>query len=221
MYGCSIFENTDGSGWAHHINDCPTDNYSCGWYIRLFQDITFTEELRCMYDYYRQTILDTAHIFAYIDSVKSLVQNAQARHFQKWPILGISGPAPEVGNVATTYNAELDTLKKWINLRLQWLDENIPGLCPNVSVEGPGLELFNTFTYYPNPGDGDFHFEGIVNETTTLQMTIFDLTGKIIDHFAIRPGTTQFDYHLERKGIFFFNLSDNFGLIRSGKLIVL
>ena len=38
---CSIFEATDGSGWAHLINDCFTDNYSCGWYVRLLQDSTF------------------------------------------------------------------------------------------------------------------------------------------------------------------------------------
>jgi hypothetical protein len=221
IYGCSIFENTDGSGWAHHINDCPTDNYSCGWYIRLFQDSTFTEELRCTYESYRQTILDTAFIFAYIDSVRSLVQNAQARHFQKWPILGISGPAPEVGNVATTYNGELDTLKAWINLRLQWLDANIPGLCPNVFINDDRQEISNNLRYYPNPGNGNFHFEGDLNSAHPLQMTVYDLAGKIIDRVSIQPGQLKFDYRLNRKGVYFFNITDNNGLQRSGKLIVL
>jgi hypothetical protein len=87
LWGCSIFENLDGSGWAHHINDCPTDNYSCGWYIRLLQDDTFNKELRCAWEDYRQSILDTTYIFSYIDSVGNLVQNAQVRHFQKWPFL--------------------------------------------------------------------------------------------------------------------------------------
>jgi hypothetical protein len=221
MYGCSIFESLDGSGWAHHINDCPTDNYSCGWYIRLFQDTTFTDELRCAYDNYRLTILDTTHIFAYIDSVRSLVQNAQARHFRKWPILGISGPAPEVGNVATTYNGELDTLKAWISLRLQWLDENIPGFCPNVSIDEGRQDLFSTLRYYPNPGNGDFHFEGYINGSDPLQMTVFDLAGRMIDQLSIQPGNLRFDYRLSRKGVFFFNITNNNGLQRSGKLIVL
>jgi hypothetical protein len=182
LYGCSIFENLDGSGWAHHINDCPTDNYSCGWYIRLLQDSTFVDELRCAYDNYRLTILDTAYIFSYIDSVENLVQNAQARHFQKWPILGISGPAPEAGNVATTYSGELDTLKAWIKLRLQWLDENLPGLCPNVSIGDDQRQVENTLYFYPNPGNGNFHFEGYINSDTPLQMCVFDLTGKMIVH---------------------------------------
>jgi len=147
LSSCSIFENTDGSGWAHHINDCPTDNYSCGWYIRLLQDSTFANELRCTYEAYRQTMLDTTSIFAYIDSIRNLVQFAQARHFQKWPILGISGPAPEPGAIAVTYNAELDTLKAWINLRLQWLDDSIPGLCSVTNIDEQTISLENGFQF--------------------------------------------------------------------------
>ena len=82
--GCYVCNQNDGSGWTHHINDCVTDNYSTGWYIRLLQDSTFNNELRCTYDVYRQTILDTTYIFAYIDSGRGVVHNAQARQFQKW-----------------------------------------------------------------------------------------------------------------------------------------
>lgn len=220
LYGCYIFENLDGSGWAHLINDCPTDNYSCGWYIRLLQDSTFTDELRCTYDNYRLTILDTAYIFSYIDSVENLVQNAQARHFQKWPILGISGPAPEIGNVATTYSGELDTLKAWIKLRLQWLDENIPGLCPNVSIGEDPWHVENTLNFYPNPGNGNFHFEGNIESDTPLQMFVYDLTGRMIDRVSLQPGSLRFDYRLNRKGVFLFTITSNNGLLWSGKMIV-
>jgi hypothetical protein len=221
LYGCSIFENIDGSGWAYHINDCPTDNYSCGWYIRLFQDSTFTDELRCYYDSYRQTILDTASIFAYIDSVRSLVQNAQARHFQKWPILGMSGPAPEIGTIATTYNGELDTLKTWINLRLQWLDANIPGLCPNVSIGDDQQNLIYALKYFPNPGNGNFHFEGYLDSPSLLQMTVCDLSGRIIDSVEVQPGNIQFDFQLNRTGVYYFTITNIKGLVQVGKLIVL
>jgi hypothetical protein len=221
MYGCSIFENLDGSGWAHHINDCPTDNYSCGWYVRLFQDSTFADELRCYYDSYRQTILDTTLIFAYIDSVRSLVQNAQARHFQKWPILGISGPAPEVGTVATTYNGELDTLKAWISLRLQWLDENIPGLCPNVSIGNDQPKPVSVLHYYPNPGSGDFRFEGFLSGPSPLKMTVCDLSGKIVDQVVLQAGNMQFNYQVSRRGVYYFTITNMNGLVQAGKLIVL
>lgn len=221
LWGCSIFENLDGSGWAHHINDCPTDNYSCGWYIRMLQDSTFADELRCAYEDYRQTMLDTTSIFAYIDSIRTLVQNAQARHFQKWPILGISGPAPEVGAIATTYNAELDTLKAWIKLRILWLDGNIPGLCNPFTHVDEQTSSFSTLSYYPNPGTGMIHFEGFLNGAGPFWLTFYDGTGKKIDRIEVQAGDLQFSYQLKGKGVYYFTLINNDGLIQSGKLIVL
>lgn len=150
-YCGDLFSDANGSGWAHHINDCFTDNYSTGWYLRLMQDSSFNDELRCTYEEYRQTILNTENIFAYIDGMESLVQNAQARHFQKWPLLGRSGFDDEIEPVATTYHGELDTLKSWISKRLLWLDNNIPGLCtPTAVQEVTSTEIFNCF---PNPAN--------------------------------------------------------------------
>jgi len=149
--GCAIYSGYSGGGWAHLNNDCFTDNYSSGWYVRLLQDSTFANELRCTYESYRQTMFDTTYLFSYIDSIGDLVINAEARHFQKWPILGMSGPAPDFGPVATTYLAELDSLKSWIITRINWLDSNIPGFCSSASlIESNILSDVNC---YPNPAN--------------------------------------------------------------------
>lgn len=219
LYGCSIFGNLDGSGWAHHINDCPTDNYSCGYYIRLLQDSSFNNELRCTYENYRQTILDTTYIFSFIDSIRNLVQNAQARHFKKWPILGVSGPAPEVGAIATTYNAEIDTLKAWITLRLQWLDANIPGLCSTAGM--PQIKTVNELHYFPNPGNGNINFEGIIDATTESVLTIYDASGKLIDKINMNAGHVDLNYQLNKKGVFYFKIANQKGLLQYGKLVVI
>lgn len=221
MATCVNFENPDGSGWAHLINDCPTDNYSTGWYVRLLQDSTFNNELRCTYEDYRHTILDTINLFAYIDSVRDLVQHAQARHFQRWPLLGMSGQAPEPGPFALTYNAELDTLKAWISVRLAWLDTHIPGLCVPVTSGTAQPDLFNKLRYYPNPGNGDIHFEGFMDSNTPLVMTIYDVAGKIIDQKALPAGRLQLDYQLKEKGVYFFSVSNHNGALQYGKLMVL
>ncbi len=175
LESCAIFNNFDGSGWAHHINDCFTDTYSTGWYIRLMQDSTFNNELRCTYENYRQTIFDTTYIFAYIDSIKTLVQHAQARHFQKWPLLGHSGPAPEIGAIATTYNAELDTLKEWINLRLQWLDVNIPGHCITTGLQE--INLPDIFNCYPNPASTNFTIDYSLLSRQNVIISVFNFLG--------------------------------------------
>lgn len=197
---CSIYNNSNGSGWAHHNNDCSTDNYSTGWYIRLLQDSTFNNELRCAYENYRQTILDTTYIFTYIDSIKNLVQNAQERHFKKWPILGMSGPAPEIDAIATTYNAELDTLKGWISLRLQWLESNIPGICSNTSVSI--ISNSDGIKCYPNPSNNYFNIEYSLSATTNVSVIVYNYLGAEV--FSINKGIQNNGQHslkLETKNL--------------------
>lgn len=172
---CSYYEGYSGAGWAHLNNDCFTDNYSTGWYVRLLQDSTFRNELRCAYDSYRATMLDTTALFAYIDSMGARVQHAQARHFQKWPILGVSGPAPDFGPVATTYYAELDTLKQWISTRIQWLDANIPGLC---AVSGTNEDKVAAgFNCYPNPTNDDLTVEYALPTAMEVSLHLYNQIG--------------------------------------------
>jgi hypothetical protein len=120
-------------------------------------------------------MLDTTNLFSYIDSIRTLVQNAQARHFQKWPILGMSGPAPDFGPVATTYNAELDSLKDWISIRLQWLDANIPGLCTTTGVTE--TDLSTTLNCYPNPANDYFNINYSLPSTTKISVRLFNYLG--------------------------------------------
>jgi hypothetical protein len=217
---CSIFEATDGSGWAHLINDCPTDNYSTGWYVRLLQDSTFANDLKCRYTQFRESFMSNASINNYIDSVGTLVQNAQDRHFRKWPLLGQTGPAPEIGVMPTTYTAELDTLKHWISLRLAWLDENIPGNCLPV-VPSTGNELSSeAFRYYPNPSVGQFRFEGISKTTQSLEFSVYDISGKCIDQFQLASNIANFGYSLKHPGLYFFQIKDEQQVIQQGKLVV-
>ncbi len=223
LYGCPIYQNANGSGWAHHNNDCGTDVYSNGYFIRLFQDTSFTNELRCRYESLRQTILDTTYLFHYIDSMKTLVQYDQQSHFQKWQTLGTSGPAPEIGNIATTYPAEMDTLKSWIARRIKWLDDSIPGHCWPV-IDHTGIKEINSagqLTYYPNPSAGNFHFEGVMNSSTPLQMKVYDLVGKLIDQFTLQSGTIKMDYHLNKKGVYYFTITNSKGEVQHGKLMVI
>jgi hypothetical protein len=220
IWGCFTSEKIDGSEWAHHVNDCPTDNYGHGWYVRFLQDSSFTQQLKCTYEDYRQTIFDTNYIFHYIDSMGAIVKNAQVRHFKKWPILGISGPAPEVLAIANTYAAELDTLKSWIKVRLNWLDANMPGLCETTGIneQTPSSDLL---TYYPNPTSGVMHFESGRDNSTATEMIMYDGSGRIIEKKILPPGFLSFDYELKEKGIYFFTLKNASGQVQVGKLVKL
>jgi hypothetical protein len=149
-----------------------------------------------------------------------LVQNAQDRHFRKWPLLGQTGPAPEIGVMPTTYAAELDTLKQWISKRLSWLDENIPGICPPIFVgNGKGISA-EAFRYYPNPSAGKFQFEGISKSTQTLEFSVYDISGKCIDNIQLAANIQNFGYSLKHPGLYFFQIKYEKNLIQQGKLVV-
>ncbi len=195
-----IFNSFQGEGWAHHINDCFTDNYSTGWYIRLLQDSTFQNELRCTYENYRQSIFDTTAIFNYIDSMGTIVQNAQARHFKKWPLLGHSGPDYEIGPFATTYYAELDTLKSWINKRLLWLDANIPGLCVQTGVAETSLST--SWSCYPNPAKDYFIIDYSLTTASTVSVRLFNYLGaEVLATTSASQNTGQHTIRLETKNL--------------------
>lgn len=136
-------------GWAYEFgNVCPDDYWQVPfWWGKLLTDTIFTKTLRCRWDDLRMTTLSDNYLMNYIDAVADTLDGAQQRNFIQWPILGYwvwPNPYP----LAQTYEEEVEALKSWILLRLDWLDENIPGECnsmvsPEITI--PGISI------YPNP----------------------------------------------------------------------
>ncbi|HRH39650.1 MAG TPA: T9SS type A sorting domain-containing protein, partial [Flavobacteriales bacterium] len=163
-------------------------------------------------------LLDTTNLFAYLDSVHALVQHAQERHFRKWQLLGVSGAAPEVLAVASTYAAELDTLKHWIRLRLDWLDTNMPGLCSHV---GMNESLHSTeLKVFPNPSEGIFRFQGSVWMTHSSTLLVTDITGREISRTRIPSGRIEGTVELNMPGAYLYSIIGEGRLLHQGKLIV-
>ncbi len=217
LWGCSQFENGDGSGWAHLVNDCPTDNWGTGWYVRLLQDSSFANELRCIWEQQRQGPLSLPAIDAWIDSVGALVANAQVRHFAKWPILGVSGPAPEMFPCATTYPAELDTLKQWIATRITWLDANMPGTCTSTGIHGPQLATVLSCT--PNPTDGPVRFRGPW-AGMPRQLVVTDALGRRVVQMDLPPGPIDRTITLPHSGLFIWALRSEGRVLGKGRVVV-
>ena len=163
----------NGAGWRHDYSG-PTDVKPPGWYIRLIQDSTFTNELNCRYFNLRNTILDTSNLFHFIDSLENILNDAQERHFTRWPILGVNVGTPEIGIQPTTYSGEIIKFKNWISERLTWLDNNMPGNCPNVGLN----ELKKTYVVtYPNPS---LETLNIYSEAEIEEIVIYDNIGREI-----------------------------------------
>lgn len=215
MWSCEIFENQDGSGWAHLINTCPTDNYTPDWYVRLQQDTTYNNHMRCRWDEYREGFLNMDYIESYADSIADLVSDAQARHYQKWPFLGVNTGSPELDPIAETYAEEVEKFKAWIGLRIDWLDENIPGTCwgPITSVS----EIENEFVIYPNPSQGDFTVQDISSKVTLIQ--IVDGQGRLVNQFI--PSSSLLNFNIEMPGAYAVLLWKRGELIARDRVVVI
>jgi hypothetical protein len=172
---CYIYEVTDGSNWAYKVNECNHWPVVPSWIVRLMEDSSFRNELHTRYTELRQTILSNDYLNHYIDSVQSLVNEAQKRHYTKWPILGEYVGAPEVDPPAATFEGEIEKFRNWIALRLEWLDANIPdanttdiGLAESDEIK---LRLF------PNPVSDILYIES--NESI-MKIEILNSSGVLV-----------------------------------------
>lgn len=117
------------SGYIHTIDPCSQDVPIIFWFKRMMQDPIFANSVKCRYNVLRAYALDTTRMFQYIDSMANYLNQAQARHYVKWPTLGINVGTPETGPIPTTYAGEIARFKQFYKDRLLWLDNNLPGMC--------------------------------------------------------------------------------------------
>lgn len=147
---CSFLAVTDGSGWAHWVNDCNPDVNGTGWFVRLLQDPNFQNHLRCRWDELRNTTLSTTALFVYIDQTALYLEDAQSRHFDRWGNLGIPTGSPEIDPDPATFPGQITKFKNWITTRMTWLDANMPGDAATCAL-GTTSPTKTIFTAYPNP----------------------------------------------------------------------
>jgi CotH kinase protein/Secretion system C-terminal sorting domain len=166
------FNQTDGSGWAYKVNDCDVWPVPPSWEVRMLQDNEFADLIHSRYFELRKTILSQAHTDHVIDSSATLLNEAQARHFQKWNILGSNTGTPESGPQPTTYSGEIVQFKDWIKTRLAWLDANMIGTA--MAVEKTAVNDVRC-RVFPNPADDLLYVE---SDIEILSFDLYNIAGK-------------------------------------------
>jgi hypothetical protein len=219
---CTSFAATDGSGWAYLINDCNVHSVnSNGWFVRLLQDSTFNNLLRCRWEELRLTILDTAYLNHQIDSVAAYLNEAQGRHYARWGHLALNVGGCHVPPIPTTFAGHVADLKNWLAIRIGWLDGNIPGTASNCFTavnenEFPKPSLF----LFPNPSNDLLFIEttGFENELT---ITLFDQCGKNVFE-KICTGKDPFPLNVSdfSNGIYILHVQDKTGKQLYRKVVV-
>jgi subtilisin-like proprotein convertase family protein len=216
---CSIFSATDGSGWGHHINDCGPDVNSPGWYVRLMQDTLFQNTLRCRWEFFRTNILSNASLNAHIDSVALYLDSAQVRHFDKWGNLGVATGTPEVDADPATYAGQITKFKNWIDLRLTWLDANIPGNAINCNVTSVDEVSTNSeIQIYPNPAN-EFIAISLTKNLENVLIEIIDVAGKLVADNS-QSGATVVNIANLANGVYFCKVSSEKAVLKMQKVVV-
>jgi hypothetical protein len=118
------------------------DDQQYSWFRRLFEDPDFTQRWVDRWGELRANQFATVKILARIDELAAQLSEAQARNFQRWPVLGRSiWPNAFVGR---SFEEEISFLKRWIQQRMEWMDEAMllpPVLAGPEGAVDPGTKL--------------------------------------------------------------------------------
>jgi len=218
IHDCSFLANDYGAGWAYKTNDCRV-TYTPGWYVRLMQDPSFADDLNCRYFQLRQEILSLDHLYAFMDTIYEVVKGPQENHYKRWPILGTRTGAPELEEPAQTYDEEVQRLKEWIRIRLEWLDENMPGSHDDCLSARKKIRTGTSRLHlFPNPATTHFYVEssGIIQ---TIE--IFDVSGrKVRSENSLNRYSVRIDSRSLKKGIYFVRVSYVRGVSEMRKIVI-
>ena len=134
------FGNANGKqGWLAENWLWPQlDDREYSWYRRLFEDPDFGQRYVDRWAQLRTNALSTANILARVDQMAALLGESQKRNFEKWPIMGrMINPNYYVGS---TFEDELNFMKKFIQTRLDWITRQFPPV-PRLAIADKKIEL--------------------------------------------------------------------------------
>lgn len=216
---CAIFAHTDGSGWAYKVNDCYPDVNSPGWHIRLLQDTDFANEVQCRWQLFRHSFLNTDTLLNWVDENADYLRQAQQRHYTRWPILGLNVGTPVIPPIPTTYQGHIDDFKNWIQLRLNWLDANMPGTCYNI-MHNETFQAKSRIVAFPNPAS-DHIFIELPEPEPTSEIHLFSMAGsQVYVPFTFDGNLFTLDVQKLPAGLYYARITGTDNEINTLKLLI-
>jgi len=205
------------------------DNQVPFWWKKIFVDPGFQTRLKSRWQQLRMGPFSTASIDTWIDSVATLIDEAQTRNFTKWPILGTYvWPNYYVGN---TYQEELAYLKQWIAARATWLDAQLKTQdVGEINQQSSVVRECILYQNYPNPFNPTTAIRFGLSKGGFVSLRVYDLLGREVSallHEFRSAGQheVQFDAVGLPSGVYFCRLNVAFsptdGIFSSAQRLVL
>jgi hypothetical protein len=121
------------------------------------------------------------------------------------------------------YPSEVGALKWWIQERLNWLDQYIPGICnPNAVQQENNIA---NVTVFPNPMESTTTFSIYLTKEAEVSLSLADVTGREAARYLygkIPAGESKIIFNRKQlpAGIYFYQLQMNSNEVETGKLII-
>lgn len=159
------------------INQCTS---MANWVNRAITIPAVQDSIHCRWVALRETVYQEDDILDYIDSLAVVLEDPQTRNFEKFDVLGnYVWPNNYIGQ---TYADEINYLKNYTSLRLDWMDENMLGSADNCAfpVNTNDLENVLEISSFPNPATEIFHVSFSSLTVQNAIFSIYNLEGKLM-----------------------------------------
>ena len=165
------YEGWDPAGWQMDV-ELGEDYFKIPfWWYRIWNDETFRIAFNQRWQELRQTVFSEEYIMNMIDSTIAVIDEAQIRNFQRWPILDqYVWPNAYVGG---SYENEIDYLTDWITARLDWMDEQAMSADDDHQL----IKSYSLDPAYPNPFNPTTTIEFSIPQTEFVTVKVYNLVG--------------------------------------------
>ena len=165
------YEGWDPAGWQMDV-ELGGDGFKIPfWWYRIWNDETFRNAFNQRWQELRQTVFSEEYIMNMIDSIIAVIDEAQIRNFQRWPILDqYIWPNAYVGG---SYENEIDYLTNWITARLDWMDEQAMSADDDHRL----IKYYSLDPAYPNPFNPTTTIEFSIPQTEFVTVKVYNIVG--------------------------------------------
>jgi hypothetical protein len=175
---------------------------------------------------YRTTILSDARVEEVIDSLTTMLADAQQWNFEAFPVLNQYVWANNY--VGGSYENEIAYLKGWISDRIAWIDIKLNShkypnsIEVNDALDGMDLQIF------PNPVLHEFTMALRTNRGIQLQLEVLNLLGQITYRadfdlaqgpLTLYFGSDMVNQAMPQSGIYLLNILMDGSLVGTRKIV--
>ena len=189
------------------------------WWYRIWDDETFRNAFNQRWQELRQTVFSEEYIMNMIDSTIAVIDEAQVRNFQRWPILDeYVWPNAYVGG---SYENEIDYLTDWITDRLEWIDEQ----AMRADDDHQLIRSYSLDPAYPNPFNPTTTIEFSIPQTEFVTVKVYNLVGHEIttlinDELFTGNYSIKWDGSRQPSGLYLVQIESG-SFIKTRKMVLL